>query len=190
MSEFDTAILPDDSFDILVKFDVIRIDYRTFRLPPLGTNIGLVALGSIRAWTLAPLGFDIIILCWLGLRIINIPNSQPDSTHPYDSIFFKLETFRFIRLFGVFANYVPKLFFRIRVNSLQVDHILVEYPITLGYSVFSLALLICNPDQLLCLLLFLVQVSSFTIWLGYHVGVLGSKGQDNLFLLLSLSQPA
>ena len=118
MCKFNTAVLPYNSFDIWIKFDVISVDNRSFRLPPLRTNIGFVTLGSIRAWTLASLGFDFIVLSMLGLRIIYISNSQSDSTHPYYSILFKLKTLGFICFFRIFAYNVPKLFFRIRVNCL------------------------------------------------------------------------
>ena len=118
MCKLNTTVLPYDSFDILIKFDVISVDYGSFRLPPLRANIGFVTLRSIRAGTLASLGLDVIVLWMLGLRIINISNSQSDSTHPYNSIFFKLETLRFICFFRIFAYNVPKLFFRIRVDCL------------------------------------------------------------------------
>ena len=107
MSKFDPTVLPDDSFNVLFKFDVISIDDGSFGLPPLRTYVGFVTLGSIGAWTLASLRFDIIVLRMFGLRIINISYSQSDSPHPYNRILFKLESLGLVGLFWIFAHDVP-----------------------------------------------------------------------------------
>lgn len=186
--KFDAAVLPNDSLNVLIEFDIISVNInRSFRLSPLGTNVGLVALGSVGPGTLAPLRFVIVVLRWLGLRIINISHPQSDSTHPDDCIFLELETLGLISFFGVFAHDVPKLLLRIGVDGLQVDHVLVEYPIAFRYSFFSFALLIRYPYQLLGLLFLLVEVSSFTIGLSNYIGILRCERQDYLLLLLPLS---
>ena len=147
--EFNTTIEADVAFsihiDVSAEVDIVWVHDGVLRPASDGAERCLVALGPLRSRTLAPLGFEIWLhkLGWFG--IVNISDSEPDPAHPYNRVFHKFESFRFVRFLRVFVHNVPKLFLWVGIYRLQVNLVFMEDPVSFLYPIFFLGFLIHYP---------------------------------------------
>ena len=102
--------------------------------------------------------------CALGLGVVDVPYAEPYSAHPYYGVLLELEALRLVSFLGVFTDDVPQLFFRIRVNALQADLVLVVNPVPLLSLLFWLLWALVHYSQYLAvLLIFFAEIHCLSV---------------------------
>ena len=105
----------------------------------------------------------LLLLFYLWLRVVYVSDPQPNPTHPDDRVFEDLKTFCLKGLFWIPRDHIPQLLFWVGVNSLQVNFVLVIYPIAFLSSLVFTGFLVHHPAELACLLLLLVQIHCLSV---------------------------
>lgn len=95
---------PFDLINSVTKVYVVYI-HNGLRLPPVGADVSLISSRPIRARALTLLRFCVKV--WLGLRIVNISDTEANPTHTDDCVLLELEALCFEGVLWVLTDHVP-----------------------------------------------------------------------------------
>lgn len=147
------------------------------------TQSCLVALRPLRPKRPGRLALLRLVLIDLGLRIVNVSDSESDPAHSDNLVFLEFESLCFVGLVRIVLHHVPQLFLGVRVDGLQVYFVFVVDPEALTQSLLFFELLMHDSADLAGLLVLLVQVHCFGVYFLVDIAVLSCQTHNNFLLL-------
>ena len=126
-----------------------------------------------------------VYLGWLW--VVNVPDPEPNPAHANDLVLLELEALGFECLVGVLVHYEPQFLFRIGVDAMEVNLVLVVDPVALAHPFFLLGFLVHDAAELRCLLVLFVQVHSRRIRVATHLRILSCQDDQDLLCFLPVA---